>query len=124
MAQERRNPLPPGRYWITAAGPQKIQAFEAWHTAFSAFVKIEHEQLVPATSSQPTINFYIFSTSTPLSWLARELGFPNLAPPSINTMADTALTPAPAPLFDGLELSGTTLAIIAVAVYFLLKDHK
>ena len=67
MAIERRNPLPPGRYWVdvfdrigTAGafkGQNEQQAFRNWLRAFAATVKVE---VTETHDTDPPRDFYVF----------------------------------------------------------------
>jgi len=116
MALERRNPLPAGRYWINVIG-DKFFIMEGWLKAVAPFVHVENQHLTPATGFDPTsgpfghsgppllpgpdvianstpqIMWYLFTTSKALPWVGPVLGFPNIAPGSVTSEADTVDRP-------------------------------
>lgn len=94
MAQERRNPLPPGRYWITviSTGGSQLDNFRQWAASNPKRVKIEKTE--PAGDGARNGAFFIFSiTALPTTFDQRQFGFPNIAGPEIQSSADTVSRP-------------------------------
>lgn len=136
MALERRQPLPPGRYWIDVVGKPGDLIFKGWALAFRDHVHFESEDLTPelgpvvpspgAPVVRPQVHWYLFNTDTPLVWLGPSLGFPTIATPDIHTKADTAKRPAVEPgFFDGFSFDGLgAYLLIAGLVYFSMGKSK
>jgi hypothetical protein len=122
MTQEQRNPLPAGRYWIeVSTEPTTLGTWRGFLSAFKGFVRVE------TTESDPDFEFSLFTTSKPLVW-PDGIGFPNVAPSSIKSRADTVKAPdhepdlidqipTPNELFTGV---GNALTLVAVVVGMLV----
>lgn len=139
MALERRNPLPPGRYWLDvhgprsdAEGPQRDRNvhFGIWKSRNSDAVHVEKTQSFP--DEDPPRNFVIFRTIKEIPWgpeMADVLGFPTIATDDVQSSDDTVQRPPPeAPdLADQLKtiVLWTAGAVVGVGVlsilYSLLK---
>lgn len=103
MTEERRNPLPAGRYWLFVSEPNRI-AFETWRTVNAASVKVEVTE--SETNTDPPTEFFIFNTvesvpvpggtgtiAVPLEWDAKAFGFPSIAGPDVHSSADVTRAP-------------------------------
>lgn len=128
---EKRNPLPPGRYWIDVF-PDGIATWVGWSGGNLATVGVEKTEFYKGTTKVQTIlgwaypwvpepgvwppqfdhtsvpdrAFIIFTVSSPTTWdidVQKVLGWPNTAPTSIQTSDDTSTKPAPAGWFDNLS---------------------
>lgn len=86
-ALERRNPLPPGRYWIDLF-EKDSPAWLAWRARNN--VKIE---VTEHFSSDPVRDFIIFRVDAPVPWEGP--GFPTIAPASVQSSSDTLDRPPP-----------------------------
>lgn len=136
MALERRQPLPPGRYWINVIGKPHELLFQGWALAFRDHVRFEKDELTPeigppvpmpgAPIVRPQVHWYLFTTDTPLVWLGPSLGFPNIAGPEVQKMDDTIQAPGPTPgFFDGFSFDGMgAYLLIAALVYFGMGKSK
>jgi hypothetical protein len=100
---ERRNPLPPGRYWVDVFPPH-LDTFAAWlktHGPTSGggdgSVTVEETETFEGASdgSMPPRDFYIFDVSAPVNWEGP--GLPTVATPNIKASDDTVQKPAPVP---------------------------
>lgn len=116
MAEVQTNPLPVGRYWITAygnpwvpVGPPPfawsdigtwiygetsgpVAALVTWLGLNAARVAIDHNETIPplAPGGRPAV-FIIFRTLEPVEWtIADQVGWPNEAPEHINSPEDVA----------------------------------
>lgn len=121
---ERRNPLPPGRYWIDVFDPHR-RNFRDWLEKNSVTV----EQSKEYETSTPLGTWYLFSTTEPIQWEGP--GFPTIADQSVQSHDDTA-DKAP-PEKEGLEKieemvenagSFLTLAAMAGGAFILYKIIK
>lgn len=113
MAVERRNPLPPGRYWVDVfdrvalsgpfAGTNEQQSFREWLKAFSFTLHVEATE---THDSDPPRDWYLFRVEQPTPWLGP--GFPTIATPDVKSSADTVQRPDPEkdPLDSGLFDTG------------------
>jgi hypothetical protein len=136
MSLERRQPLPPGRYWIDVVGKPHDLIFKGWALGFRDHVHFESEDLTPelgpvvpspgAPVVRPQVHWYLFNTDAPLVWLGPALGFPTIATPDVKTKADTAnRPPAPAGFFDGFSFDGAGAYIaLAALVYLVWKPSR
>jgi len=113
VAVERRNPIPPGRYWIDTFGPD-ILDFEAWAMQ-SPQVEVEASEIFE--SETPKRQWVLFKVKSPAVFEARKYGFPTIADDNIRTSGDTVqrpdpeVTPGIPELLDGIK----TVAMIAAA---------
>lgn len=132
MALERRQPLPPGRYWVDVVGPDHVKLFDGWLQAFAQHITIEeHEVTQPIQSGpnlpplRPGVEWFLFHTDAPLVWFGSVLGFPTIATPEVKTKADTQTVPVVPPLFGGLNLDGVgSIVLLAVAAYLVFGSKK
>lgn len=105
---EKREPLPPGRYWIDIFEDGTTD-WVGWSGGNLATVHIEKTEFYKGTSkvfevlgwiypwvpgnteSIPDRAFIIFNVLSPTTWgIADKVGWPNTAPQSIQTSADTS----------------------------------
>lgn len=145
---ERRNPLPPGRYWQDIFAAQ-ASAWNAWlseNVASGAVrvAKVEHFKPDPLRSGEwlpdafqpenagtiPARTWVLFDVVTATPWPAVKLGFPTIADSSVQTSSDTATNPpGPSPRE---ELADAAMAIVKPVAYLaggllmlkLLLDRK
>jgi len=91
---ERRQPLPPGRYWITvtnsANAPERIAHFLAWAESNRQTVIVDKKE--PLGGIVDGL-FAIFTVLQKTTWDARQFGFPNVAGPEIQQASDTVQRP-------------------------------
>ena len=125
MTEERRNPLPVGRYWIDVSKePVPLGTWQGFLAASSGFVHVE------TTEDDPDFSFFIFTTSKELVW-PEGIGFPSIAGPDIKSRADTVQRPDPQPdfidtiptptqMFKGVS-DAVTLLVVAAGVILLFK---
>ena len=135
MAQEQKNPLPVGRYWISVtssdAAPQRMTNFLTWAISNSKRVTIEKQE--PAGDSTHNGVFAIFRVNTlPIRFDQLQFGFPNVAGPEIQTSADTVQRPpVPTPagalgdIFGGITraldaFDPRAKVVLAIGVFYLL----
>jgi hypothetical protein len=91
---ERRQPLPPGRYWITVtssdSAPDRMTHFLQWTAANAQTVIVDKTE--PMGGGVNGI-FCIFTVLQKTTWDAKQFGFPNVAGPEIQTSDDTVQRP-------------------------------
>jgi len=134
---ERRQPLPPGRYWITVTSapnaPDRMTHFLQWTAANAQTVIVDKTE--PLGGGVNGV-FCIFTVLQKTTWDAKQFGFPNVAGPEVQTADDTVQRPpVPTPgsvvsdwfadLTAALQKSGvTTLLFIGGAAYLLAKGSR
>ena len=90
MALERRNPLPPGFYWIDVAN-SKAAGLHAWRTANKASVRV----LKTREDTLVGFTWLLFEVKAPVPWAdATGYGFPNIAEDGVKTEFQPAFTPS------------------------------
>jgi hypothetical protein len=103
MALQRKNPIPPGRYWIWAGQERnRIAEMEDWLRRNKDAVDVEKREAkgdVALLNIPPDTVFYIFVVKSPgIIFPQRSVGIPNVADATIKTRDDTAkLTPRATP---------------------------
>jgi len=110
----KTDPLPPGRYWIDLYGDDK-PAFDMWYAYHAETVKIEKTEhyakggwdplgINPLVKEKPEGDWIVFTVSEPTKWgMQKQIGYPNVAGPDIQSASDTIQRPAPEPsIFDGI----------------------
>lgn len=131
---ERRNPLPPGSYWIDVFG-LNIPKFDNWLKAFSGLgVRTDATQQFEATTVPARRTWYKFTFTppfegAPVTW-DTTFGFPTIADASIRSSEDTVSRPdLPIDPLDELsnwtnsleqKLGGSLGSIAGVVPYALL----
>jgi len=138
---ERRQPLPPGRYWITVysfpSDLERKEDFFKWKESNAQTVIVDHEEALqrPRNGVSPGV-FSIFTVLQATPWLdAKRFGFPNVAGPEIQTAKDTSERPPPESVMEywKRELGeftstslGRTLLVTGLAYVFLQagKDRR
>jgi hypothetical protein len=113
MAIERRNPLPPGRYWVDTFEPKRTD-FRVWLDKNAEYVHVENRK----EYLDPPGTWYLFSVSEPVHWDGP--GLPTIATEEIQSHEDTAQKPPPEPsgleqIEAGIEKAGNFLLIAALA---------
>jgi len=114
MAQERKNPLPPGRYWIDVFDPHR-RGFKDWLDKNASTISVE--QTKEYETNTPLGTFYLFTTSEPVQWEGP--GFPTIADQGVQSQEDTAQRPPPEKeglekLEEIVENTGSFLAMAAI----------
>lgn len=97
---ERRNPLPPGRYWIDVFG-NNIGPFQSWLQSNRPSLTVESSRDF-TVRGQPTRWWVLFVTRAPLTFDQKRFGFPTVADASVHRSEDTA-TNAPFTTSDALQ---------------------
>lgn len=147
---ERRNPLPPGRYW-TDVFDKQLAAWNAWAIANVKsgkikIVKAENFTADPLRSGEwlpsflrpdnagtiPARLWVLFDVLEPATWNAQQMGFyPTIATPNVKTSADTAQNPpGPSPLEEIEDAAASAIKPLAwaagayLALSLLLKLRK
>lgn len=95
---ERRQPLPPGRYWVDVFGDKRAQ-FSFWLET-SPGVMILATESFPANGG-PERDWYLFKTTMPVAWDALNFGYPTIADETITSSDDTVQKPEAEPVLGG-----------------------
>lgn len=120
MTQERRNPIPVGRYWLDLSEAGALR-FSQWRDMYSGYVQIETSQRTDDSGRE----FVIFNVllATPRWPDDFGLGFPSVAPAGVRTLADVLATPKPNMKswwdFDLSDLGGPL--VLVGLVWFMSK---
>lgn len=137
MAQERRDPLPPGRYWITAMGDDAMAELDSWLVAHADKIHLEHSEYDPGeagafTNPMPH-EFAVWTVVTPVPWASsgfKALGFPNTADADVQTEADTVQRPEPEHIPTLTETIENVVdeakfgALVVLAILWLWSSNK
>jgi hypothetical protein len=91
---ERRNPLPPGRYWVDVF-QSKSAAFNAWLARNKTAVKVESTESFPGDldNAYESRDWVLFRVLSPAPWEGP--GLPTVADASVKTSDDTVQKPPP-----------------------------
>lgn len=141
MSLERRNPLPPGRYWLDAFPPH-LEELQAWVAANRGAVRVaatEHYDAKPAstfgwTAALPERQWTLFDVTTPVEFPNLSLGYPEIVSQTAqNSKSGT-------PIDTGVKTSDDTvdrgvddpalpswllpLLIVGVAAYAITKGKE
>lgn len=120
MSLERRNPLPPGRYWIDVADRPAGQVAEFRSFLEDSRVDVESEEDTPADGATPAQTFFLFKTDKPLAFASERFGFPTIARADEHSKSDTGQVPDPQK--DANEMLSTGIALLeGLAVVFTLN---
>lgn len=87
MALERRNPLPPGRYWLDVFGSNRAR-FAQWVKTPSV-----HVDSTQSFESDPPRNWYLFTVNAPTEIDNKVFGYPTIAGVNVKSSDDTASKP-------------------------------
>jgi hypothetical protein len=128
MTLERRDPLPPGRYWIDTFD-EKIDVFESWASSSGAVVDQREQFAGPRSStSLPEKKgvWFLFHTSSPASFPQKDLGFPTIADSNVKTKADTVQRPETPTAFGMLSdfFSGDVAPLLVVGAGLALASSS
>jgi len=143
VALERRNPLPPGRYWQDIFAKQEPAWLKWWsHNAQPGGpVVVEKAEvywadplrsgewlpdaLKPANAGTiPDRRWFLFRVEQPVDWPAVDMGFPTIADETIQTSADTAENlPAPSPVEEIKEAAEQAAKSAATPILWLLAGY-
>lgn len=87
---ERRNPLPPGRYWVTI-GPNDTEAFDEWKDSTK---RIRLEATEAHSSENPPFGFHVFRITEPgdVAWPVA-FGFPSIAKEGVTSFSQVVRAP-------------------------------
>lgn len=91
-AIERKNPLPPGKYWVDVFEPQEI-AFQDWLRRNKANVAVTSTESFDPTGDYAARVWRLFEVNAPVTWEGP--GFPTIAGANVKSSADTSDRPAP-----------------------------
>jgi len=93
MPMVRKNPLPPGRYWIFIQ-KASLDIFEQWIRSPSVTVEKREDSGGFWPFISPNESWFLFEISLPTPW-PRGVGFPNAADPSTHQATDVVDRPPP-----------------------------
>jgi hypothetical protein len=100
MAMQRKNPLPPGRYWIFIQ-KQSLDIFELWLKKNADVVTVEKRE--DSGGMRPFLNpnesYFIFNVKEASIW-PRGVGFPNIADAETKQASDVVQRPPPPTVAD------------------------
>jgi len=93
MKLERRNPIPPGRYWIDVVGKENIADFGAWILEMQGAVRLVTSQ--EETEADPPTLWALFEVPEGRSPFIdqQKFGFPTTAPEGVSSREDTEVGP-------------------------------
>lgn len=116
MAIERRNPVPPGKYWVDVFEPH-IADFRTWLSSNSESVSVDKTENYLADGDNPAHNWYLFTVHTDIKWEGP--GLPTIADENVHASTDTSEKPPPEPsgletIEAGIEKAGNFLIIGAL----------
>lgn len=127
MALERRNPLPPGRYWVDILTP-KLTSFELMLEREKDNVVVETREYNPNSSNfNASTTTFLFRNARPFPW-QQGWSLPNRAGTEVQTPADTLQRPAPEPgpieQISSMLDDAKTGAVALLALWFLFGGKK
>ncbi len=120
MALERRNPVPPGRYWLDVFGDNR-SLFMQWLKAANSdsagnfvdnVVPVKYEQYPDEGAGR---DWHLLEVKRPVAWNAVLFGYPTIAGGNVHTSEDTIIAPPPVEqptLPEALERSAKTVASV------------
>jgi len=129
MSLQRKNPVPPGKYWVdmftrSSKGPMH---FELWASQNKSSVTVEKSEPIEA-AGETKGRWYLFVVTNDVKW-PKGFGLPtvvkspeNPTAPDVKEKADTVLRPKEQGVVDywTSELSGLKgLVLLAIAAYVL-----
>jgi len=126
MAMQRKNPVPPGKYWVDQF-EQRILEFDMWLRRNDDKVKvIKREEFARLWNGRQRV-WYLFQVQQPVKW-EKGWGFPTIAQSAENPTApvvekpDDTVTKPPPPLgpieqLESLFEDAKTVAFIALLAY-------
>jgi hypothetical protein len=140
MTQERRQPLPLGRYWLVVTSsptaPNRLDNFRAWAAANPRRVAIDKAEAAGLTTNGA---WFLFRVLKPTRFDQKQFGFPNIAGSDVQTASDTTErppVPKPADIFQdmltdlsdrlkaGAESSLGRAALVLGLLYLVTKASK
>jgi hypothetical protein len=102
MTLERRNPLPPGRYWMSLLGEQSqeftagVKGLNASHPDLVRIVATNHHDANETGNNEAAYDWVLFTVGgNGAVWDHDLIGTPNIAGPEITQESDTIQRPAP-----------------------------
>ncbi len=135
MSFEKRNPLPPGRYWIDVSGTDKVSGFAFLLSQAAALgaVVVENVELNGASVDLGSVLEALEGGNNPAAWFLfrvtdvgtfsidqSQLGFATIADPNVHSQDDTVQKPDP--VGDAQDTLKTMIAVLeGVAVVITLK---
>ena len=127
MAIERRSPIPVGRYWVDCQGNPAITQFDIWRRSYSTVVVEETEGDTTGDNPEQFVIFHLTAPTMRWEQMAGGIGFPTVAPASVQSKADAMKVPTTPGIFDSLESmlnDSSTLLLVVAAVFLLTRKGK
>jgi hypothetical protein len=142
MAMQRKNPVPPGRYWVdqfnsvgpyNSATPQDgIGRFERWLSQNKDKVRLVRREKFNSLFAGKERAWYLFDVVAPVVW-EKGWGFPTIvqagatpsAPMTVQTSEDTVQKPPEESAFQGftdLFADVKAWAIVAGLIYLMTQS--
>jgi len=124
MKLERRNPIPPGRYWIDVIGKENIDDFGAWIVEMQGAVRLVNS--TEDRESEPPQLWALFEVPEGRSPFIDQIkfGFPTTAPEGVNNKEDTEVGPSdedePGDLSKAIKVLAFVGAALAATVGIVL----
>lgn len=116
MAIERRNPLPPARYWVNVP-PESTADFDQWLATNAPSLHVDS-----TSALNGGWNFVLFTVLAPVAWQGP--GLPDIADASVQSYADTITSPPVTDATDSLLSSAETLArYVGLGAFALLAIY-
>jgi hypothetical protein len=132
-AEEKRNPLPPGSYWIDVFGDNR-QKMATWMQTNGSAINSSSTEEAPGDTPATSRVTYTFSTTAATPWDAVTFGYPEIIVPDptlpVTPGQAPPLAPAPGPptAKPPVTSSNTTLMLVAsvvlVAAIVIAVRHK
>ena len=142
MALERRNPLPPGRYWMNLLGEQSqeftagVKGLNDAHPGLVTVVATSHHDANETGNGEVAYDWVLFTVGgNGAAWDQQAIGIPNIAGPEVTQESDTIQRPAPEkdtldkigdalPTVQGLTHTLVNIATAGVALFLLIQILK
>jgi len=102
MTLERRNPLPPGRYWMALLGEHSqqftagVKGLNEAHPDLVHVIATNHHEANATGNGEPAYDWVLFTVAgNGAIWDHNLIGTPNIAGPEVTQESDTIQRPAP-----------------------------
>lgn len=142
MTLERRNPLPPGRYWMNLIGEQSpeftagVKGLNESHPGLVKVLTTSHHNEDETGNKEEPYDWVLFTVGgNGAVWDQEKIGIPNIAGPEITQESDTIQRPAPEkdvldkigdalPTVGGFTHTLVNIATAGVALFLLIQILK
>lgn len=136
MAQERRNPLPAGRYWVVVTGEPFVTILNAWLSTNRDVVRVKasdfvpgghnlHTLLTPGEGPLPPSSFVRFDVldDGAAFWIP-QLPFPERIEAGEVVTSRSDVIQAPEPEENSSFASAIPLILLGVALHWLYEEYR